>query len=120
MNTKGLPTVGKTGYCMHLQNLNSFTKISNLPTLLSHVLFYCAQLHQGVRLGRKTYLVDMAQGNKRTDYVAVSNTVIGVLLLMLGSIGLLESFLSTAELILLYSLLGFCGAISALFLPKIE
>ncbi|WP_276753291.1 MFS transporter [Pseudoalteromonas marina] len=87
-----------------------------LPTLY----FLLSVAHQGVRLGRKTYLVDMAQGNKRTDYVAVSNTVIGVLLLLLGSIGLLESFLSTAELILLYSMLGFCGAISALFLPKIE
>lgn len=71
-------------------------------------------------LRRKTYLVDMAEGNKRTDYVSVSNTVIGVLLLMLGSIGLLESFLSTAELILLYSGLGFLGAMSALFLPKTE
>ena len=76
--------------------------------------------HQGVRLGRKTYLVDMAQGNKRTDYVSVSNTVIGILLLMLGSIGLLEAFLSTAQLILLYSLLGLLGAISAIFLPQAE
>jgi hypothetical protein len=62
----------------------------------------------------------MAQGNKRTDYVSVSNTVIGILLLMLGSIGLLEVFLSTAQLILLYSLLGLLGAISAIFLPQAE
>jgi predicted MFS family arabinose efflux permease len=43
--------------------------------------------HAGVRLGRKTYLVDMADGNKRTDYVAVSNTVIGALLLVSGLLG---------------------------------
>tara|TARA_Y100000780_G_scaffold56657_1_gene48993 strand:- start:1847 stop:2515 length:669 start_codon:yes stop_codon:yes gene_type:complete len=82
--------------------------------------FLLSVAHQGVRLGRKTYLVDMAEGNKRTDYVSVSNTVIGVLLLLLGSIGLLEAFLSTAELILLYSTLGFLGAISAFFLPQTE
>lgn len=97
-----------------------FNHLLSVWWLLPTLYFLLSVAHQGVRLGRKTYLVDMAQGNKRTDYVAVSNTVIGVLLLMLGSIGLLESFLSTAELILLYSLLGFCGAISALFLPKIE
>ncbi len=42
--------------------------------------------HAGVRLGRKTYLVDLAEGNRRTDYVAVSNTVIGALLLVSGLI----------------------------------
>ena len=60
----------------------------------------------------------MAEGNKRTDYVSVSNTVIGVILLLLGSVGLLNAYLSTAELILFYSLLGLVGAISAWFLPE--
>ena len=58
----------------------------------------------------------MAEGNKRTDYVSVSNTVIGLILLLLGSVGLLNSYLSTAELILFYSVLGFAGAVSAWFL----
>ena len=86
--------------------------------LLPLCYFFLTVAHQGVRLGRKTYLVDMAQGNKRTDYVAVSNTVIGFLLLILGSVGLLNEYLSTAELILLYSLLGLAGAISAWRLPN--
>ena len=43
--------------------------------------------HQGVRLGRKTYIVDLASGNRRTDYVAVGNSVIGVMLLLVGVIG---------------------------------
>ena len=75
--------------------------------------------HQGVRLGRKTYLVDMAEGNKRTDYVAVSNTVIGVCLLAFGSLGFLGHWLSNTELILIYSLMGIAGAISAILLPKV-
>ncbi len=32
--------------------------------------------HSGVRLGRKTYVLDLAGGSKRTDYVAVGNTVL--------------------------------------------
>ncbi len=48
--------------------------------------FVLSVAHSGVRIGRKTYLVDMAGGTKRTDYTAVSNTVIGVLLLAVGGV----------------------------------
>ncbi|WP_404340721.1 MFS transporter [Pseudoalteromonas mariniglutinosa] len=88
--------------------------------LLPGLYFLLTVAHQGVRLGRKTYLVDMAEGNKRTDYVSVSNTVIGVILLLLGSVGMLSDFLSIAELIFFYSVLGGLGAISACFLPPTE
>lgn len=40
--------------------------------------------YQGIRIGRKTYLVDLADGNKRTDYVAVSNTLIGLYFFLVG------------------------------------
>ena len=66
--------------------------------------------HSGVRLGRKTYIVDMAGGHKRTDYVAVSNTVIGIILLLTGFIGALASLISPIGVILVLSLLGFAGA----------
>lgn len=57
----------------------------SVPTWLVVILyFFITVAHQGTRLGRKTYIVDLADGNKRTDYVAVSNTMIGVLLLMAG------------------------------------
>ncbi|WP_105254119.1 MFS transporter [Pseudoalteromonas sp. T1lg75] len=97
---------------------------TNLPSLLTSTFFLPGMYliltiaHQGVRLGRKTYLVDMADGNKRTDYVAVSNTVIGVCLLALGSLGFLGNWLNNAELILIYSLMGIAGALSAILLPR--
>lgn len=40
----------------------------------------------GVRLGRKTLLVDMADATTRSAYVAVSNTAIGVLILLMGAV----------------------------------
>lgn len=86
--------------------------------LIPSLYFFLTVAHQGVRLGRKTYLVDMAEGNKRTDYVSVSNTVIGAILLLFGSIGLLDELLSTVDLILIYSVLGLLGAISAWLLPE--
>lgn len=40
----------------------------------------------GVRLGRKTLLVDMATAETRSAYVAVSNTAIGFLILIVGAL----------------------------------
>ncbi|HRP25335.1 hypothetical protein [Thauera sp.] len=66
--------------------------------------------HAGVRLGRKTYLVDMAAGNTRTDYVAVSNSVIGALLLASGLVGALAATVSVQATVLLLGLAGLAGA----------
>jgi len=76
--------------------------------------------HSGVRLGRKTYLVDLAGGNRRTDYVAVSNTVIGAVLLAMGALGALASAWSSLGVLFLLSLLGFAGAAFSRRLPDVE
>ncbi|MDX1818199.1 MAG: MFS transporter [Marinobacter sp.] len=81
--------------------------------------FVLSIAHAGVRLGRKTYLVDMAGGNKRTDYTAVSNTVIGVLLLVTGGITAWISTLSEVAVILVLGLMGLAGLISALRLKEV-
>ncbi len=52
--------------------------------LLLGLYFLLSVIHEGVRVGRKTYVLDMAGGRKRTDYVSVGNTLIGVLLLVIG------------------------------------
>jgi hypothetical protein len=75
--------------------------------------------HAGVRIGRKTYLVDMAGGTKRTDYVSVSNTVIGVLLLVTGGVSALASLLSVEAVLILLGLMGAAGTVSALRLKHV-
>ncbi len=42
--------------------------------------------HAGVRIGRKTHVVDLAGGDRKAEYVALSNTVIGILLLGTGAL----------------------------------
>ncbi len=81
--------------------------------------FILSVAHAGVRLGRKTYLVDMAGGNKRTDYTAVSNTVIGGLLLVTGGFTALISMVSDVAVILVLGLMGFAGMLSALRLQEV-
>ena len=75
--------------------------------------------YQGIRIGRKTYLVDLAGGNKRTDYVAVSNTIIGVILFFTGFIGILSSIIGLNGIILLLSIVGLIGIIITSFLPEV-
>ena len=73
-----------------------------------------------MRAGRKTYLVDLAGGVKRTDYVALSNTLIGLLLLAVGGLTSALSFLRPEEIILALSLVGLVGAAMAFSLPEVE
>lgn len=75
--------------------------------------------YQGIRIGRKTYLVDLAGGNKRTDYVAVSNSVIGVILLFTGFIGVLSSIIGLNGIILLLGIIGILGVYMASKLPEV-
>jgi len=90
------------------------------PWFYPLTFFVLSIAHSGVRLGRKTYLVDMAGGNKRTDYVSVSNTVIGVILLLAGALGALASLINTGAVILLLGLMGAAGVIMAWRLPEVE
>ncbi|HEY9095955.1 MAG TPA: MFS transporter, partial [Hydrogenophaga sp.] len=76
--------------------------------------------HAGVRLGRKTYLVDMSEGNRRTDYVAVSNTTIGALLLVSGAVGALASLVSVPGTLMLMGLAGLVGALLSLRLKDVS
>lgn len=75
--------------------------------------------HAGVRIGRKTYLVDMAQGNRRTDYVAVSNTVIGFALLGVGLLSGAAALVSVETALALLGLMGLAGVVTTWNLPEV-
>jgi hypothetical protein len=75
----------------------------NTPWVMA-LFFVLAVTHQGVRLGRKTYLVNMAQGNQRTTYVAVSNTLIGFLLLVIGLASAGLAYFSLAAVFAVFAL----------------
>ena len=77
-------------------------------------------MHSGVRLGRKVYLVDLATGENRAAYVAVSNTVIGVMLLAGGLIGLLGDWLGSAAVVLVLALLSSLAAAYITSLPQVS
>ncbi|TVP88329.1 MAG: MFS transporter [Pseudomonadaceae bacterium] len=82
--------------------------------------FVLGVAHSGVRVGRKTYVLDMAGGNKRTDYVAVGNSLIGLILLATGLFGLLSGLIGAAGMLLLLSAIGLAGALLAFTLPEVQ
>ncbi|KAA1192577.1 MFS transporter permease [Pseudohalioglobus sediminis] len=78
------------------------------------LIFTAAVAHQGARVGRKTYLVDLATAENRSSYTAVSNTVIGLFLLSGGLLGVVDTLYGVSTVLML--LLGTCLAAIALCL----
>jgi predicted MFS family arabinose efflux permease len=92
-------------------------------TIWPYALVYAVLVivHAGVRLGRKTYVVDMAGADHRALYVALSNTLTGVLMLAVGAVvGLLAQWLGSAGLLAVLALMGLAAAASAQRLPEVE
>jgi MFS family permease len=82
--------------------------------------FLLAIAHSGIRIGRKTYILDMASGTRRTDYVAVSNTVIGAVLLLSSALGFLAPVVGPGGMLLILASMGFAGVVGGIKLPEIE
>lgn len=82
---------------------------------LTYVLlvFSVAIAHNGARLSRKVYLVDMATSETRAAYVAVSNTVIGGAMLAAGAFGALADLFGPPVAILLLALMSSGAALYA-------
>jgi hypothetical protein len=88
--------------------------------LAAGLLFAAAIAHQGVRVGRKTYLVDMASADSRSRYTAVSNTVIGVFLLCGSGLGVLDAACGTASVLALLLAVALLAMLASLRLPSVE
>ncbi|MFW7414090.1 MFS transporter [Demequina sp. SO4-18] len=77
-----------------------------------------ALVHVGARLARKTYVVDIAEGDQRTQYVAVANTMMGVLLLAVGAVTAALAMLGGEFALVLLAVLGVAGAVVGRGLPE--
>lgn len=76
--------------------------------------------HTGIRVARKTYIVDMAGGDKRTFYVGAANTMMGAILLVVGAISAVISLAGPTAALLFLAALGFIGAWRARMLREVS
>ncbi|MGQ4277157.1 MFS transporter permease [Pseudidiomarina sp. E22-M8] len=84
------------------------------------LIFVAAVAHHGARVGRKTYLVDMATQENRAQLTAVSNTVIGGVLLLGILLGALDSYAGVEAVMLTLMVLGVIAGVRALTLPNVQ
>ncbi|HEX7030635.1 MAG TPA: MFS transporter [Gammaproteobacteria bacterium] len=84
------------------------------------LLFVASVAHQGARVGRQTYVVDMAGDGKRAQYVAVSNTVMGFVLLAGILLGWLDHAAGAASVLVLLAVIGLLAAIHCWRLPDVS
>lgn len=87
--------------------------VAHHPAWYAGVIFVLYIGHAGVRLGRKTYLVDMANQDNRAKLVAVSNTVIGVVLLATGGLSTLVAQSGALGAVMTFGAFSFVAAFFA-------
>jgi len=96
--------------------------VNFLPAWAWHggLFFLVGLAHTGIRQGRKTYLVDYASDDNRARLVAVSNTLMGLVLLASGVMGLLAGLMGERGVIAVFAILGIAGGVTAWRLPEAE
>lgn len=92
----------------------------DIPLVHPAAYLLLALSHTGVRVGRKTFIVDLAEGNQRTNYVAVSNSAMGVLLLVAGAASSGVALLGPVAALLFLAVLGLVGVVVARSLPDVS
>ena len=103
----------------------AFLALRGLDVLAEASWFYVATyfaialVHQGARLGRSTYVVDLGDTGGRTDYVAVSNTAMGVLLLVVGGLSSLVALAGPVAALVLLAVIGLIGVPVSLSMAEV-
>ena len=88
------------------------------PLVFAPVFLVVGFAQAGVRLGRKTYLVDGAPGAQRALYVALSNTIIGVIILLSGAFGLVAEVFGVEILLAIFIGLTALGVLVCWRMPE--
>jgi len=82
---------------------------------------FAAQIaYEGVRAGRKLHLTDMAEDAFRARYTALSNTLIGLALLVGGLFGLAADRFGPAPVLLAFAVIAAIGAVLARGLDEVQ
>jgi hypothetical protein len=88
--------------------------------ILPVLLFGLMIAYQGVRLGRSTHLVDMADKDTRAAYTALSNTIIGLLLLAGGVFSLVANWFGGEMVLAIMAGMSGLAILAALGLEEVQ
>jgi len=95
---------------------NLLEKSSLLPVLL----FVLMIAHQGVRLGRSVHVVDMADRDNRATYTALSNSIVGLILLAGGVFGVIAQWLGIGAVLVIFTSMAALAIVAAAGLDDVQ
>ena len=76
--------------------------------------------HQGVRLGRSVHVVDMADLDNRATYTALSNSVVGLILLAGGVFGVIAQWLGIGAVLAIFTSMAALAIFAAAGLDDVQ
>lgn len=104
-----------------LVSIPAFDGATWVGSLLFVTSYFLLRLtHTGVRVARKTYVVDMADGDQRTTYVAVSNSAMGLILLIVGAISSAIAVAHITAALIFLAVMGLIGVFAGGRLPDVS
>ncbi len=83
-------------------------------------MFVAQIAYAGARAGRKTHLTDMDTRGRKAEYTALSNSIIGALLLAGGGFGFLADVAGPEATLAAFAVLAAAGAVAALGLTEVQ
>jgi hypothetical protein len=84
------------------------------------VVFVAVAAQEGVRLGRKAYLVTAAPPDERPLYVALANTIIGVVMIALTLLGVIAEVVGVSAAVGAVLALSLLGVVATRWTPEPE
>lgn len=76
--------------------------------------FFAVNLaHTAIRVARKTYVVDLAEGDQRTRYVSAANSLMGLILLGVGAASGVVAQAGSSAALLFLAAVGLVGTLAA-------
>jgi hypothetical protein len=94
--------------------------VSGAPLVMPGILFVLMVAYQGVRIGRATHIVDMAEPETRAAYTALSNTIVGGVLVLSSGFGALAQTRGEATLLAVFSAMCLLAAWAARRLEEVQ
>ena len=88
--------------------------------LVAGFVFAAQIAYEGARAGRKTHLTDMDTGGRKAVYTALSNSVIGLLLLAGGLLGLLADVAGPEAVLALLALMSGAAVLTGARLSEVQ
>jgi len=108
------------GFALSISAVLGLTGLLHPLYALPAMIFIIMIAYQGVRLGRSTHLTDMATAETRAAYTALSNTVVGLVLLAGGLFSVLAALAGVIAVLFLMAGMAVLAAILALGLNEVQ